>query len=235
MADCSVTLSANAGVSIQLGDRRIWVDALHTQRVDGFSAVSPELWRQMQTVAAFKAPDVICFTHCHRDHYARTLTAQARALWPQATLILPEPEFDGQILLHGAETKVTCHGVTLQFIRLPHEGREFAAVSHYGLLLSDSDFRILIPGDCAVASPHLAKYLNGVKVDLALLDFPWITQKKGRDFVQNVLRPRHVFLYHLPFQQDETHRYRAATGRCLRLLDLPDVRILSEPLQQERI
>lgn len=233
MADCSVTLSANAGVSIQLGGCRIWVDALHTQKVEGFSTVTPKLWERMRTDKAFVPPDLICFTHCHSDHYSRSLTAQAKALWPRATLILPETEFVDQILLQGTEFSLPFQTVNLQFIRLPHEGDEAAAVSHYGLLLSQGDFRILIPGDCAVASPALAERLCGGNIDLALLDFPWMTQKKGRDFIQTVLRPRHLFLYHLPFQEDETHHYRAAVQRCLGRVDVPDVRLLMEPLQQE--
>ncbi len=233
MTDCSVTLSANAGVSIRLGDCRIWVDALHTQQVEGFSTVTPELWDRMRADRAFAPPDLICFTHCHQDHYSRSLTAQARVLWPHATLILPEQEFDGQILLQGEELRVPFQTLTLQFLKLSHEGEEFAAVPHYGLLITRDNFRILIPGDCAVASPALAEQIRGMKIDLALLDFPWIAQKAGREFIEQVIRPRHLFLYHLPFQEDETHRYRAAAQCCLDRVEVPDVRLLMEPLQQE--
>ena len=44
----SVSLSANAGVSLQMGPHRIWVDALPTRKAEGFSTVSPELWARMQ-------------------------------------------------------------------------------------------------------------------------------------------------------------------------------------------
>ena len=43
----SVSLSANAGVSLQMGPHRIWVDALHTRQAEGFSTVSPELWARI--------------------------------------------------------------------------------------------------------------------------------------------------------------------------------------------
>ena len=198
----SVSLSANAGVSLQMGPHRIWVDALHTRQAEGFSTVSPELWARMQAEEAFTAPDVICFTHCHRDHYDRTLTLG---------------------------------GLELRFFRLPHEGDGVPPAPHYGLLLSDGRFRVLIPGDCTVASTALAEHLRGVEIDLALLNFPWVTKKRGRVFVEEILRPRHLFLYHLPFREDESHRYRAATRRACRFLELPDVRLLSEPLQRESL
>lgn len=231
----SVSLSANAGVSLQMGPHRIWVDALHTRQAEGFSTVSPELWARMQAEEAFTAPDVICFTHCHRDHYDRTLTARAKELWPQAKLILPEPEFGGQLLLQGGAVTVTLGGLELRFFRLPHEGDGVPPAPHYGLLLSDGRFRVLIPGDCAVASTALAEHLRGVEIDLALLNFPWVTKKRGRVFVEEILRPRHLFLYHLPFRKDESHRYRAATRRACRFLELPDVCLLSEPLQRESL
>ena len=38
-----VTLSANAGVSVELGGVRIWIDALHDTRVPGFSTLDSHL------------------------------------------------------------------------------------------------------------------------------------------------------------------------------------------------
>ena len=232
---CSVTLSANAGVFLRLGGCQIWIDALHTKKIPGFSTVTPELWAQLQKGETFRAPDVICFTHCHTDHYSRALTLQAKSLWPKAKVILPEPEFQDQILLSGNETRFTVGDLSLRFFRLPHEGEKFAGVPHYGLLISRGGFHVLVPGDCEVASPLLAKALDGMAVDLALLDFPWITLRHGREFIEKILRPGHLLIYHLPFAQDETNRYRTVSARCAQRLDVPDVRLLTEPLQCEVI
>lgn len=232
---CAVSLSANAGVSIQLGGHQIWIDALHTQKIPGFSGVTPELWAQLREQEAFRAPDVICFTHCHADHYSRELTLQARSLWPEAKVVLPEAEFQDQILLSGEEVWFTIGALSLRFLRLPHEGEKFAGAPHYGLLLSYGEFRVLVPGDCEVASPLLAKALEGIPVDLALLDFPWVTLRQGREFIEKILRPSHLLVYHLPFAQDETNRYRTVSERCAQRLDVPDVRLFMEPLQREVI
>ena len=51
-----VTLSANAGICVELAGKKIWVDALHSGRVRGFSTLSPQLQAQM---FALDAPDVI--------------------------------------------------------------------------------------------------------------------------------------------------------------------------------
>ncbi len=230
---CSITLSANAGISLQFADCQIWIDALHDKKVPGFSTVTPDLWEQMQKNAAFAAPDLICFTHCHNDHFSHALTSCAKTLWPQAKLILPEQKFQDQILLLGNEILYTVGDLSLRFIRLPHEGAQFAQVPHYGVLLSCGGFHVLLPGDCEVASPILERSLHGIALDLVLCDFPWVTQREGREFVQKILRPHHLLVYHLPFEQDELHRYRSASEYCVRRLQIPDIRLLMEPLQCE--
>lgn len=235
MSHCTITLSANAGILLAWNGHKIWVDALHDKPTDGFSSVSPALWAQMRTSAAFAPPDLLCFTHCHTDHYSRGLAEEAKALWPSAKLVLPQREFDDQLLLTGDEARFSDSGLTLRFLRLPHEGAAYAAVPHSGLLLSDGRFTILISGDCEVASPTLTRRLDNVPVDLAILDFPWLTLRKGRRYVQEVLRPRHLLLYHLPFPADDTNGYLEAARRAVELTDLPDVRLLSRPLQQELV
>ena len=53
MSHCMVTLTANAGISLVLGQKVIWIAALHSHRVPGFSTLSPELWAQLQRHPAF--------------------------------------------------------------------------------------------------------------------------------------------------------------------------------------
>ena len=233
MSHCTITLSSNAGISLEWKGYCLWVDALHTDQRPGFSTVTPTLWEQMQDSATFAPPDLLCFTHCHSDHYSHELTAEAKALWPNAKLIMPQQEFDSQFLLSGDEVRFSDGDITLRFLQLPHEGSAFAAVPHYGLLLSDGIFRILIAGDCAIASPVLSQHLEHTPVDLAILDFPWLTLNKGRQFVENVLRPRHLLLDHLPFPEDDVNGYLNAARQAAALSDLADIRILCYPLQQE--
>ena len=61
-----VTLSANAGVSVELGGVRIWIDALHDTRVPGFSTLDSHLLQRLWSEAAFQSPDAIVsvsYTH----------------------------------------------------------------------------------------------------------------------------------------------------------------------------
>ncbi len=227
----SVTLSANAGVAIDFGGHRVWVDALHNQKVDGFSAVFPGLQKQMIQSSAFSDPECICYTHCHPDHFSEELTASAKALWPEAVLYLPEQIFPEQILLQGQSVNHREGQLNLQFIRLPHEGAQYAGCIHYGILLSLEGKHILIPGDCQVAADALAQAVKDIPIDLALLNFPWLTLKKGYTFLREVLQPKQTLLYHLPFEEDDVNGFRQSAEKALARENTGEMQLLWNPLQ----
>lgn len=228
MPEITVTLSANAGVALDIDGRRLWVDALHEKKEECYSSVTPQLQQKMMGCEAFFHPEYICYTHNHGDHYSARLTQTACSIWPNARVLSPETVVDG--VQYTAEDR----GLTLRFIRLPHEGERFADVKHYGLMISYHGCNILIPGDCAVASPLLDRAIEGITVDLVLLDFPWLTLKRGSEFVYSHFRESHVIVYHLPFEEDDVIGYRPVAQRTVRGLKKPwDVRILQDPLQSE--
>ena len=93
---------------------------------------------------------------------------------------------------------------------------------------------MLLTGDCAVASPALAELIGGECVDLALLNFPWLTLPRGRAAISELIRPRHLLIGHLPFSEDDRWGYRLAARRAMdKLPSVSDIRLLLEPLQKE--
>jgi L-ascorbate metabolism protein UlaG (beta-lactamase superfamily) len=234
MSLCQITLSANAGAAVHLGGIRLWVDALHDKAVSGFSTLAPELQAAVISHPDFAEPDLIFYTHCHPDHFSQRLTWQALKQWPSAKAILPERRFERQVLLSRPQEQLFLPELSAQFIRLPHEGEQYANVAHYGCLLDQGGFRILIAGDCAVASPILREFLQETgPVDLALLDFPWITLRKGRQFIEQFIQPRHLAVYHLPFESDDIFGYRRAVKKAAEQIQVEDLRLFLEPLQRE--
>lgn len=226
--EISVTLSANAGVALDIGGRRIWVDALHDKKEKSFSTLSPQLQQKMLTTEAFYRPEYICYTHCHGDHYSENLTQTAMNLWPDAKLLSPET-------MEGGEYRVEDRGLVLRFVRLPHEGEQFADVKHYGLMVSFRGYNILIPGDCALASPELTKMVGNLHLHLVLLDFPWATLRRGREYVLEHFRDSRVILYHIPFAEDDVDGFRTAAQHAAEeMTTVKDIRLLQDPLQTER-
>jgi len=233
MEHCTITSSANAGIALQLPGMRILVDAFHDTKIPGFSTMSPELCAAILEHPHFSDPDMVFFTHCHGDHYSPEWGAAAKRRWPRTTLILPQQEFREQLLLCGKEVKFTVNGITFRFLRLIHDGAEYAAIPHYGLLIETAAARILIAGDCEVGNPQLAELLEKQPVDLAILDFPWITLAKGRAFIKENLRPRHLLVHHIPFLEDDLGCFREAAIQSAALFPEADVRLMLESLQQE--
>ena len=118
---------------------------------------------------------------------------------------------------------------------MPHEGEHFADVRHYGLLLSCQGKNVLIPGDCALASPMLKAAIGDRSIDVALLDFPWITLRKGQQFIEEAIRPKHILAYHLPFEADDINGYRKSAERAANQLSGWGIRLLREPMQSVEI
>ena len=233
MRHVQLTLSANAGLALQLADKRIWIDAAHSEKIPGMSALTEEQWRCVLRHPDFMAPDMLFCSHCHGDHFSAPRAAEAARLWPRAVVALPEQKLERQTLLTGSHLRVRSGSTEFHFLRLTHEGLEFADVPHYGLLVDDGGYRILFTGDCQVAGGELEQ-LRDLDIHLAVVDFPWITLRKGREFLQNVLRPRQVAVCHIPFPADDEIGARAAAIRAAAQLPDMDVRLFLEPFQSER-
>ena len=232
--NCQITASVNAGLAISIGGVRIWCDALHGQKVPSFSTLTPERWSELLNHPSFQSPDLLFFTHCHADHYSADMTAAVLARYPQAFLALPKSGIPRQIVLQGESVHLQLADTDLLFVRLPHEGIQYAAVPHYGCILTHEGFRVLLTGDCAIAAPELAALVRKYPIDLAVMDFPWITLRRGREFLENVIQPHHLLVNHLPLAADDTCGYlkgaRTAVGK---LEKIPDLRLVTQPFQQE--
>lgn len=225
-----VTLSANAGVSIDFANKRIWIDALHQRKVRGFSTITTDLYARLLCNENFEAPDIICYTHCHPDHFSKKMTLDAAQRFTDAKVISPESIAEGWIKVDGDRWEMTVDDLRITYIRLPHEGDAYINVIHYGIILSDGNRNILLPGDCRICSEELAENVSGLDIDLAILDFPWVTLPRGKTFLDMHIHPNNICVYHLPFAEDDVNSYRSASVSALKRYD-NRIQLLMEPLQ----
>ena len=172
-------------------------------------------------------------THDHADHYSARWTEAFLAAHPTAQFIGAvsddrAPKLIGtanhtlSILLHGERPTYYLPGITLEFLQLPHEGAEFAAVANYGCLVTftgrygSKPCRVLFVGDAKPADPAIADWISGRSIDLALLNFPWIALPKGRRFLDEHLPGTEIAVLHLPYEQDDRNHYNQAAERAIR-------------------
>lgn len=231
----AVTLTANAGVLMRFPcGAGCAVDALHDEKQRGWSTVTPEMLPRIWSAFGPEGPGLVMATHSHPDHFSPRLWAEARKMWPGAVLVSPEGE-EGALRPQGELFSFEAGGFSVEARRLPHEGREYAGVPHYGYLISREGFTVLCAGDCAVCAPALAEWLGGRRPDLAILDFPWLTLTRGRRYTEDIIRPRRLFLCHLPFEGDDLGGYLpAALAAAGKETEIGDVRCLTRPFETLR-
>lgn len=231
----SVTLTANAGVILRTQGLAMAVDAFHDRSVPPFSRVSPGLMDALEAAGQLDGLDLILATHIHDDHFSPEVTRRAMAASPAARFAAPEPVFPGQLLIAGPAAHLRQPGATLDLRRLVHEGPEYRDVPLYGLALTVGTRRLLLPGD-STDHAGLLSLMDGQETDTAILNFPWVTLGKNRAFVDQVLRPKHLLLCHLPFPADDVYGYIPATMRSVeKLRNVPDVRVMVQPMQAETV
>ncbi len=231
-----ITHSANAGCALLFGNTRLLIDPFPMESVGGFSALTEDRLETLILHPAFARADGVFITHRHKDHCSVPALRRYLAQWPDARLFLGEamPDLDGVVLRE--DCFFSLGGISLRFIKLPHGGWRYVDVPHFGCLLSDGERNILVPADCALASPVLAEKLAGRPIDTALLTFPWVSLRDGIAFTENVLRPRHILVNHLRDREDEGFDYEKYARRYAgRITCTDDIRFLDRFLQVETV
>lgn len=237
MDKLDIRYTANAGVLISYRDKNILIDALHDRKTERFSTLSSDKVNLLRSMDIFSNIHAMIVTHKHSDHYSPSLVSEWLLRNPDAILFMPELEYHNQVALSGREVTITQNDMILRFWRLKHDGKEYADDQNYGCLLKFSGMTVLVLGDCMVNEPTLAEFIKDEKIDAAFLNFPWITLSRGRDTIRELIKPKHLRIFHLPFPEDDTHRYLESTRRSADKLEdiISDIVIYSKFLQEDSI
>lgn len=204
--------TVNAGLYIQSARAKLFVDGLHKGRSEGCSPVPEQIAAQAAGgTGLFFDLDGLFFTHLHGDHFDPALTAQVLALpcQPQLPGAVFSPETGNFALETGTERRWALKDMELTAIPTVHEGAPFAEEPHNSLLVRTPDAALFIAGD-AVLDGALGERLlagNGKKPFQALFINPMqLLSAGGKDFLA-ALPAEKVFVYHLPFPEDDVYLY----------------------------
>lgn len=236
---CKVTLSANAGIAIQFGGKKILVDAFSERADDGISVVTPEMFAQLIESSDFSDPDYLFFTHGHADHYSEVMTKKFLAHDPSCTVIglstIKNARGTHLYIELNHDFVYQSGNLRFNFIALAHEGGKDKATPHFGCVLTASDENleeqasILIAGDAKIGSSKVEAVAQQGQIDLAILDFPWLTAQKGKAVLFETLRQSKIILYHLPRKCEDQYGYLSAVDYALtRVPEDMEIGVLNE-------
>ena len=235
MSEIRVIPTENAGAVLFLGGLCVWADVLNEENPDGYEVLSEAHFQRLLSEEAFR-PDLILFTHRHPDHFSERRLLEALRVYPEAQLFIGGSLGETALSMDHGPLRVAA-------FPLPHEGKAYAGTENDAFLLEAPEATVLLPGDCPVGCPELCDALekwrsltpetSPKRLDLALLNFPWLSLGKGRKALFS-LDPGHVLFFHLPAPSDDVYRYREQAFRMLeRFRKDRDLRIAGEPFYEE--
>lgn len=196
--------TVNAGLYICNDEQGLLIDGLHLGS-GGFSETPVALLDRLLSHAyPFSGKTDLVFTHLHGDHYDLDLVRRFLQRNPHSSIYLPQPG--------DAKTAQRVHfdRFVLTAFSTVHDGAAFAQVPHRSFCLQAENRQIVICGD-GIVHRLLAEQIQalcGDKTDAVFVNVYQLASKEGQEFL-NALNPEHIFLYHLPFPEEDPYGYRS--------------------------
>jgi L-ascorbate metabolism protein UlaG (beta-lactamase superfamily) len=239
-SDNYVMLTANAGVLVCYQGKKILIDALHDRYTNRFSSVPDALLEEIaEGKGVFSDIDLMVYTHDHPDHYSERWTRRFLQYHPQTILLSPIGDFAGREnvrTLMQNEEHFWFDGIKVDCRRLLHDGHEYAGIPNYGYIFGIDGYHTLTLGDATFDRKQIGEFVNGRTIDLALMNFPFVTLSRGREIVTGTIHPKKVIADHLPYEEKDSEGYiRSTKGAVRRNTVLPPVAILYQMKQTEPI
>jgi L-ascorbate metabolism protein UlaG (beta-lactamase superfamily) len=214
----ALTYVANAGVLVGSGEAKVLIDALFDQPNPEYRAPAPEvLDKMMEGAAPFDGVDWVLVTHNHPDHFDAGLAVRYLETRPEPVLVAPadaaaamrqvatnwtkiEPRVISLDLKAGEKEKKDLKLIAATAFRTLHSGDQESPMNLMYLIELDG-WRIWHEGD-SNGKPDVYQGfgLGSAPVDLALVHFWFPLEPNCARFLQEVLKPKHIALTHLPIR-----------------------------------
>ena len=200
--------TANAGVLLKLDGVSILLDGVCRE-------VSPYLATPSEERAHLSGcwPDVLAFTHSHKDHYDSDFAASYRK---QTNGVILGPED-----MDASDAPVTVGGVTVTPVKNRHIGKAGQSVSHYSFVISGSRC-VWFLGD---ASPLQWRGRGELPApDVLIVPYAYaITETSWQ--ITKELGAKTVLLLHMPTEENDPvglwQAMRSTVGECNDYLRIP--------------
>jgi len=213
-----LTYIANTGVLVSSGETKVLLDALFDKPNQEYRAPAPEVLEKiMQGAAPFDGVDLVLVTHNHPDHFDATLAVRYLEARPEPVLLVPsdavvemrkaaadwlkiEPRVIPLDIKVGEKDKKDLKQIPVTAFRTRHSGDQDSPMSLM-YLFELHGWHVFHEGDSTGKPADFQSFeLGGAPVDLALVHFWFPLDPNCARFLQEVLKPDHIALTHLPIR-----------------------------------
>lgn len=225
--------SVNAGLYFWDGRNGLLIDAIHQGREEGLSPMPTFLSGQLRRGSGlFGHVTGLLFTHLHHDHYDADKVRQFQQSMPGLPVYGPDL-VEGRVELEVVRLdiyRIVMGSASLWAWNTCHDGNTFAGTPHQSFLLTLGRERFFVAGDAALNvsdASRIAEVRRG-PVTAVFCNLYQLASPNGQEFLR-MLSPERVFLYHLPFSEDDQCGYHRLARQVLRKYpaDLPSVERLA--------
>jgi len=213
-----LTYVANCGALVATGDSKVLIDALFDKPNPEYRAPAPEvLDKMMKAAAPFDGLDVVLVTHNHPDHFDAGVAVRYMEARPEPILLVPAdaveemrkvaadwarigPRVVSLDLKVGEKEKKDLNRIPVTAFRTLHSGdRESPMNLMY--LVELGGWRVFHEGDSTGKPEAYQGFgLGAASVDLALVHYWFPLEPNCARFLQEILKPAHIALTHLPIR-----------------------------------
>ncbi len=223
-----IILTANTGVLVEYNGVKYLFDGIHKEKNHYFSILSDYTLKLMtEENSIFRNIDYIFFSHNHPDHFTPKYTELYLEHNNIKKIFLPLDcankfeSFKKYIELKNIKHKYLKLDTGKCFIQIfksnsaitafncMHVGRDdFADIENYCFVLTVNNRNILFTSDADYVEEYFSKPLKGVSIDTVFVNPIFFNNPKGNSIIKNIIKPKNVIIYHIPFEKDDKINYR---------------------------
>lgn len=178
--------TANAGILLKLDGKTILLDGV-CREVKPYPATPPELREQLLE----HCPDLVAFTHNHKDHYDPAYAVDYACRTGRVVL--------GSKDVHGVNNQVTLDGVSVTPIPCRHIGLAGREVEHFGFVVQGSRC-IWFTGD---STPTAWRGNRLPKPDVLVVPYAYVNTRESWNLTRSFGAEK-VVLLHMPAKEADT-------------------------------
>lgn len=223
---------SNAGVLIQLKDRKILIDGLCRSNNPIYKDPSPEIAQKIKRgIPPFNDLDLMLITHEHSDHFDPVSVDEFSKNNP-GTVILSTPKVISELRTYDSEgmnkkqanliefnfdlhqkKTLNIHGIKIRILSLAHMGKDQEETQNYAYLI-EYGLKLLHVGD-AWAIPENYKELNLVseRINCLIAPFPYISIPSARRVIKDYINPQKIAVLHFPHKELDHFGWIKATKK----------------------